>query len=124
MVWSAWLMALLLSGLCERTLCATSQEDICAGSGAKVRQLVRSTTAAAVTAEQDSLHKLRTPCHSLQKQLLARPQILYDLKTADADSIIAVNKLFQQTLEECQSILYPGSSYGGAAITTTPTAYG
>jgi hypothetical protein len=58
------------------------------------------------------------------RHLLIRSQILYDLKSADVDSISAVNKLFQQTLEECQSVLYPGSSYGGAAITTTPTAYG
>jgi len=51
-------------------------------------------------------------------------QILYDLKTTDPDTIKAVNQLFRQRLSECHQVLYPGSSYGGAALTTTPTAYG
>ena len=51
-------------------------------------------------------------------------QILYDLRNSDAASLAAVNKLFKQRMLECESVLYPGSSYGGAAITTTPTVYG
>jgi hypothetical protein len=51
-------------------------------------------------------------------------QLLYDLKSADTAGIASVNAAFQQRLEECDSVLYPGSSYGSAAITTTPTVYG
>jgi len=50
--------------------------------------------------------------------------MLYGLQKMDADTINAVNQLFQQRLAECQSVLYPGSSYGSAAISTSPTVYG
>jgi len=53
-----------------------------------------------------------------------RQLMLYGLQKMDADTINAVNQLFQQRLAECQSVLYPGSSYGSAAISTSPTVYG
>jgi hypothetical protein len=51
-------------------------------------------------------------------------QILYDLKDANADNMQAVQALFRQRLEECKEVLYPGSSYGDASITTKPQVYG
>jgi hypothetical protein len=51
-------------------------------------------------------------------------QLLYDLKNADADNLQAVQALFQQRMEECKEVLYPGSSYGGPSITIKPQVYG
>jgi hypothetical protein len=60
----------------------------------------------------------------VMRSCFAAVQILYDLRTADAKEIAAVDKLFKQRMQECDSVVYPGSSFGGAAITTTPTVYG
>lgn len=141
-----WLGAVcMLLVLCDTVASQAPSEENCAGSGATVRQLVSwpheqsccssRTDCCSDSRIQPGLKFSRSFYSPIQKlcwsvsgveQLLVpfAVQILYDLRTADAQEIAAVDKLFMQRMQECESVLYPGSSFGGAAITTTPTVYG
>jgi hypothetical protein len=123
----AWLLLLLLLLLLAAQL-VTGQptggaKDACAGSSAKIRQLVRQLRA-------KHTHNWPPPGTHLIFLLLLLPnlctslQILYSLRSSSPADVAAVSTLWRRRLAECRGLAVGGSSYGGHALTDKPAHFG